>query len=67
MFYDVVTKYKGEKPRVTWTFGSDTSVIVNNDTLKDLLSMIDNNNCEYVRLELSTYWRNKRDEQGNSN
>jgi hypothetical protein len=67
MFYDVVTKFKDEPPRVTWTFGSDTSVIVNNDTLKDLLTIIDNKDCEYVKIELSTYWRSKRDEQGNSN
>ena len=62
MFYDVVTKYKDEKPRVTWTFGSDT-----NATLEDLLTIIDNKYCEYVKIELSTYWRSKRDEQGNSN
>ncbi len=61
MFYDVVTKYKDEPPRVTWTFGSDT-----NATLEDLLSMIDDNNCEYVRIELSTYWRSKRDERTKS-
>jgi hypothetical protein len=58
MFYDVVTKFKDEPPRVTWTFGSDT-----NATLEDLLSIIDNNNCEYVKIELSTYWRSKRDER----
>ena len=58
MFYDVVIKYKDGSPRVTWTFGSDT-----NATLKDLLSMIDDSNCEYVKLELSTYWRSKRDER----
>ena len=58
MFYDVVTKFKDEPPRVTWTFGSDT-----NATLQDLLSIIDNNNCEYVKIELSTYWRSKRDER----
>ena len=61
MFYDVVTKFKGEKPQVTWTFGSDT-----NATLKDLLSMIDDSDCEYVKLELSTYWRSKRDERTKS-
>jgi len=58
MFYDVVTKFKDEPPRVTWTFGSDT-----NATLQDLLSIINDNNCEYVKIELSTYWRNKRDER----
>jgi len=58
MFYDVVTKFKDEPSRVTWTFGSDT-----NATLEDLLSIIDNKDCEYVKIELSTYWRNKRDER----
>jgi len=58
MFYDVVTKFKDEPPRVTWTFGSDT-----NATLEDLLTIIDDSNCEYVKLELSTYWRSKRDEE----
>ena len=54
MFYDVVTKFKDEPPRVTWTFGSDT-----NATLEDLLTIIDNKDCEYVKIELSTYWRSK--------
>ena len=58
MFYDVTTKYKDEKPRVTWTFGSDT-----NATLEDLLTIINNKDCEYVKIELSTYWRSKRDER----
>ena len=58
MFYDVVTKFKDEPPSVTWTFGSDT-----NATLQDLLSIINDNNCEYVKIELSTYWRSKRDER----
>jgi hypothetical protein len=58
MFYDVVTKFKGEKPRVTWTFGSDT-----NATLEDILTIIDNKDCDYVKIELSTYWRSKRDEK----
>jgi hypothetical protein len=61
MFYDVVTKFKDEPPRVTWTFGSHT-----NATLQDLLSIINDNNCEYVKIELSTYWRNKRDERTKS-
>lgn len=58
MFYDVTTKYKGEKPRVTWTFGSDT-----NATLEDLLTILEDKDCEYVKLELPTYWRSKRDER----
>ena len=58
MFYDVVTKFKDEPPRVTWTFGSDT-----NATLEDLLTIMNNKDCEYVKIELSTYWRGKRDEE----
>ena len=58
MFYDVVTKFKDEPPRVTWTFGSDT-----NATLEDLLTILEDKDCEYVKLELLTYWRSKRDER----
>jgi len=61
MFYDVTTKFKDEPPRVTWTFGSDT-----NATLEDLLSILEDKDCEYVKIELPKYWRSKRDERTKS-
>lgn len=62
MFVDVIVKYKGEPERVTATIGQDSNYL--NNVQQDFVDYPD---LEYIRLELSTYWRNKRDEQGNSN
>ena len=56
--YDVTVKYMDEpKERITWTVGRES-----NASIEDLLSMFDNPNLEYLRIELSPYWRAKRDE-----
>jgi len=58
LFYDVTVKYMDEpKERITWTVGRES-----NASIEDLLSMFDNPNLEYLRIELSPYWRAKRDE-----
>ena len=44
------------------TIGMDSNYL--NNVQQDFVDCPD---LEYIRLELSTYWRNKRDEQGNSN
>ncbi len=62
MFVDVVVKYKGKTERVTATIGQDSNYF---DNIQQ--DFVDYPDLEYIRLELSTYWRNKRDEQGNSN
>lgn len=62
MFVDVIVKYKGEPERVTATIGQDSNYL--NNVQQDFVDYPD---LEYIRLELSTYWRNKLNEQGNSN
>ena len=58
LFYDVTVKYMDEsKERITWTVGRE-----GNASIEDLFSMFDNPNLEYLRIELSPYWRAKRDE-----
>ena len=58
LFYDVTVKYMDEpKERITWTVGRESSA-----SIEDLLSMFDNPNLEYLRIELSPFWRAKRDE-----
>jgi hypothetical protein len=58
MFVDVIVKYKGESERVTATIGQDSNYLHN--VQQDFVNYPD---LEYIRLELSTYWRNKRDEE----
>lgn len=56
--YDVTVKYTDEpKERITWTVGRES-----NASIEDLFSMFDNPNLEYLRIELSPYWRARRDE-----
>ena len=62
MFVDVIVKYKGEPERVTATIGQDSNYLKNVQQ-----DFVDYPDLEYIRLELSTYWRNKLNEQGNSN
>ena len=57
MFVDVIVKYKGESERCTATIGQDSTYLDN--IQKDFL---DYPELEYIRLEMSTYWRQKRDE-----
>ena len=58
LFYDVTVKYMDEpKERITWTVGRQS-----NASIEDLFSMFDNPNLEYLRIELSPFWRQKRDE-----
>ena len=63
MFFDVIAKYTDERSeRLMAYIGTESTRL-----LEIQHELIDNPKLEYVRLELSTYWRNKRDEQGNSN
>ena len=63
MFFDVIAKYTDESSeRLMAYIGTESTRL-----LEIQHELIDNHKLEYVRLELSTYWRNKRDEQGNSN
>ena len=58
LFYDVTVKYTDElKERITWTVGRQS-----NASIEDLFSMFDNPNLEYLRIELSPFWRQKGDE-----
>ena len=62
MFFDVVAKYTDErKERIIATIGMES------DYLHAMQQeLIDNPKLEYVKIELSTYWRNKRDERTKS-
>ena len=63
MFFDVIAKYTDERTeRIIANIGTDSNYL--HEIQQEF---IDNPKLEYVRIELSTYWRNKRDEQGNSN
>lgn len=57
MFYDVVVKYQDEpKERIAITCGADSSC------LKHLTAYFENNTkLEYIKLEMSTFWRNKNE------
>ena len=53
LFYDVTVKYMDEpKERITWTIGRE-----GNASIEDLFAMFDNPNLEYLRIELSPFWR----------
>ena len=63
MFFDVVAKYTDElTERIIANIGTDSNYL--HEIQQEF---IDNPKLDYVKIELSTYWRNKRDEQGNSN
>ena len=59
MFFDVVAKYTDErKERIIATIGMESDYL--HAIQKEFL---DNPKLDYVKVELSTYWRNKRDEE----
>ena len=59
MFVDVVAKYTDErKERIIATIGMESDYL--HAIQKEFL---DNPKLDYVKVELSTYWRNKRDEE----
>jgi len=63
MFFDVVAKYTDErKERVIATIGMESEYLF---TIQQ--EFFNNPKLDYIKVELSTYWRNKRDEQRNSN
>jgi hypothetical protein len=62
MFFDVVAKYTDErKERIIANIGTDSNYL--HEIQQEF---IDNPKLEYVKIELSTYWRNKRDERTKS-
>ena len=62
MFFDVVAKYTDErKERIIATIGTDSNYL--HEIQQEF---IDNPKLDYVKIELSTYWRNKRDERTKS-
>ena len=62
MFFDVIAKYTDESSeRLMAYIGTESTRL-----LEIQNELIDNPKLEYVRLELSTYWRNKRDERTKS-
>ena len=59
MFFDIVAKYTNErKERIIATIGMESDYL--HAIQKEFL---DNPKLDYVKVELSTYWRNKRDEE----
>ena len=63
MFFDVTAKYTDESSeRLMAYIGTESTRL-----LEIQHELIDNPKLEYVKIELSTYWRQKRDEQRNSN
>ncbi len=57
MFVDVIIKYKDQPERVTATIGEGSNYLDN--IQKEFVAYPD---LEYIRLEMSTYWRQKREE-----
>ena len=56
MIFDVVVKYYDEtKERISATVGNESKYC------EDILGMFEETNLEYIRIEPSTYWKNKRD------
>jgi len=56
MIFDVVVKYYDEtKERISATVGNESRYC------EDILGMFEETNLEYIRIEPSTYWKNKRD------
>ena len=66
MFVDVVAKYTDErKERIIATIGMESDYL--HDIQQEFFNNPEDAQLEYIKIELSTYWRNKRDEQRNSN
>ena len=62
MFFDVVAKYTDERTeRIIANIGTDSNYL--HEIQQEF---IDNPKLEYVKIELSTYWRQKRDERTKS-
>jgi len=62
MFFDVIAKYTDESSeRLMAYIGTESTRL-----LEIQHELIDNPKLEYVRIELSTYWRSKRDEHTKS-
>lgn len=61
MFVDVIVKYKDRAyERNIATIGRDSSY------LDDVVEKFEgNHDLEYIKLELSTYWRNKLEDKRN--
>ena len=59
MFFDVVAKYTDErKERIIATIGMESEYLF---TIQQ--EFFNNPKLDYIKVELSTYWRNKRDEE----
>jgi hypothetical protein len=59
MFFDVIAKYTDERTeRIIANIGTDSNYL--HEIQQEF---IDNPKLEYVKIELSTYWRQKRDER----
>jgi hypothetical protein len=57
MFYDVIVKYSDEpKERISLTAGEDSNCLSN------LIIYFENPKLEYLKVSMSTYWRNKRND-----
>ena len=57
MIFDVVVKYYDEtKERISATVGSESRYC------EDILDMFEQPNLDYVRIEPSTFWKSKRDQ-----
>ena len=54
MFVDVIVKYKGEAERNIATIGRDSNYL--SDVVRRFEGDLD---LEYMKLELSTYWKSK--------
>lgn len=66
MFFDVVAKYTDErKERIIATIGMESDYL--HDIQQEFFNNPEDAQLEYIKIELSTYWRSKRDEQRNSN
>lgn len=59
MFFDIVAKYTDErKERIIATIGMESEYLF---TIQQ--EFFNNPKLDYIKVELSTYWRNKRDEE----
>jgi len=62
MFFDVIAKYTDERTeRIIANIGTDSNYL--HEIQQEF---IDNPKLDYVKIELSTYWRQKRDERTKS-
>ena len=65
MFVDVVAKYTDErKERIIATIGMESDYL--HAIQQEFFNNLEDAQLEYIKIELSTYWRNKRDERTKS-